>query len=99
MPPVFMNSCLVKQYRAVDRPWYRLGHGIVLAYIAIGWLSSLAFYIYLRRQNVVRERGDHDEVIEGVDNKRAREKNGRFVSVETARMEKGDKWSGFKYSL
>ncbi|TFK88000.1 MFS general substrate transporter [Polyporus arcularius HHB13444] len=86
-------------YRAVDKPWYRLGHGIVLAYIAIGWLSSLAFYVYLRRQNAARERGDHDEIIEGVDNKRANEKNGRFESVEAARMEKGDKWSGFRYTL
>ncbi|OBZ79581.1 hypothetical protein A0H81_00866 [Grifola frondosa] len=86
-------------YRAVDKPWYRLGHGIVLAYIAIGWLCSLAFYVLLRRENARRERGERDEVIEGMDNKHADEKNGRFESVYAARVEKGDLWSGFRYSL
>ncbi len=88
-----------KQYRAVDKPWYKLGHGIVLAYIAIGWLCSLAYYVHLRYENARRDRGDRDEVIEGTVNKRADEKNGRFESAEAARMEKGDQWSGFRYSL
>ncbi|KAI0756700.1 MFS general substrate transporter [Daedaleopsis nitida] len=86
-------------YRAVDKPWYRLGHGIVLAYIAIGWITSLALYLLLRRENARRDRGERDEVIEGIDNKHADEKNGHFESVEAARMEKGDMWSGFRYSL
>lgn len=88
-----------KQYRAVDKPWYRLGHGIVLAYIAIGWLCSLAYYFHLRYENARRERGHRDEVIEGVDNKNADGRNGHFESVEAARIEKGDQWSGFRYSL
>ncbi|KAJ8474468.1 hypothetical protein ONZ51_g7199 [Trametes cubensis] len=86
-------------YRSVDKPWYRLGHGIVLAYIAIGWICSLALYIHLRRENAAKERGERDEVIDGVDNKNAREENGHFESIEAARMEKGDHWSGFRYSL
>lgn len=86
-------------YRAVDKPWYRLGHGIVLAYIAVGWLSSLAFYFLLKRENARRDSGERDEVIDGMDNKRAREENGHFASVESAREEKGDEWSGFIYSL
>ncbi|KZT75148.1 MFS general substrate transporter [Daedalea quercina L-15889] len=86
-------------YRAVDEPWYRMGHGIVLAYIAIGWLSSLAYYFLLRRENARREAGERDEVIDGVDNKFAHEENGHFESVEKAREEKGDEWSGFRYSL
>ncbi|PIL31644.1 MFS general substrate transporter [Ganoderma sinense ZZ0214-1] len=86
-------------YRAVDKPWYKLGHGIVLAYIAIGWLCSLAYYVHLRYENARRDRGDRDEVIKGTDSKRADEKNGRFESVQAARMEKGDQWSGFRYSL
>ncbi|KAJ3558531.1 hypothetical protein NM688_g873 [Phlebia brevispora] len=86
-------------YRAVDKPWYRLGHGIVLAYIAIGWLCSLLFYFLLRRENAVRETGARDEVIEGVDNPRANPRNGIFKSEEEAQMEKGDEWSGFRYSL
>jgi len=86
-------------YRSVDAPWYRMGHGIMLAYIAIGWLSSLAFYILLKHENARRDAGERDEVIEGIDNKHAHEKNGRFESVEDARREKGDDWSGFRYSL
>lgn len=40
-----------------------------------------------------------DEVIEGIDNPSADEKNGMFNSVEEARIEKGDEWSGFRYTL
>ena len=43
--------------------------------------------------------GERDEVIDGVGNKLAREENGHFSSVEQAREEKGDEWSGFRYSL
>ena len=71
----------------------------MLAYIAIGWISSLALYIHLKRENARRERGERDEVIDGVDIKHANEKNGHFESVEAARREKGDQWSGFRYSL
>ena len=51
------------------------------------------------RSIAIREAGHRDEIIEGVDNKRAHEKNGQFESVEAARMEKGDLWSGFRYTL
>ncbi|KAI0067785.1 MFS general substrate transporter [Artomyces pyxidatus] len=86
-------------YRAKDKPWYSLGHGIILAYIAIGFLCSLAYMLVLRRENEARERGDRDEVIEGVDNKRADARNGVYASVEHARRDKGDAWSGFRYTL
>ncbi|TFY71443.1 hypothetical protein EVG20_g1557 [Dentipellis fragilis] len=87
-------------YRAQDKPWYSLGHGIVLTYIAIGWLCSLLYLVLLRRENARRERGERDEVITGDDNKNADgERNGRFDSVEDARREKGDMWSGFRYTL
>ncbi|KZT05887.1 MFS general substrate transporter [Laetiporus sulphureus 93-53] len=86
-------------YRAVDKPWYRMGHGIVFTYIAIGWLCSLTFHILLRRENAKREAGERDEVVEGVDNKLADERNGHFESVEAAKREKGDQWSGFRYTL
>ncbi|KAA1468266.1 MFS general substrate transporter [Dentipellis sp. KUC8613] len=87
-------------YRAQDKPWYSLGHGIVLTYIAIGWLCSLLYLVLLRRENARRERGERDEVITGEDNKNADgERNGRFDSVEDARREKGDMWSGFRYTL
>ncbi|KAF9455044.1 MFS general substrate transporter [Macrolepiota fuliginosa MF-IS2] len=86
-------------YRAGDQPWYPLGHGIVLAYIAIGFFSSLIFAFLLRRENRKRDRGERDEVIEGVDNKHAREYNGRYESVEAAKIDKGDEWSGFRYTI
>ena len=91
------NTC--SQYRAKDKPWYRLGHGIVLAYIAIGWLSSLLFLFLLRRENAKRNAGQRDEVIKGVDNPSASGKNGTYESVEQAREEKGDEWSGFRYTM
>ena len=87
------------QYRSQDKPWYRLGHAIVLAYIAAGFLCSVLFAILLKRENARRDRGERDEVIEGVDNKRAHERNGTFQSVEEAKIAKGDTWSGFRYTL
>ncbi|KAG2154717.1 MFS general substrate transporter [Suillus clintonianus] len=90
-------------YRARDAPWYRLGHGIILAYIAIGWLSSAAFMILLRRENERRDRGERDEVINsdnsGEEMNEMALKNGRFETVNDARREKGDEWSQFRYTL
>ena len=86
-------------YRAQDKPRYALGHGIALAYAGIGFLSSLAYIIMLRRENAARARRERDEVIVGVHNEHAREENGVFESVDHARREKGDAWSGFRYAL
>ncbi|KAH9004776.1 MFS general substrate transporter [Lactarius hatsudake] len=94
-------------YRAADAPRYRLGHGMVLMYIAICIASSIAFYLLLRRENAARDLGVRDEVIEGVfrENEGAEEReerarrNGRFASVEEAKREKGDRWSGYRYIL
>jgi len=88
-------------YRARYLPWYRLGHGIVLAYIGIGWFCSLIFTVLLRRENARRDRGERDEVIDGVVNMnlKATDANGHYESVEAARRDKGDKWSGFRYAV
>ncbi|XP_006454631.1 hypothetical protein AGABI2DRAFT_114372 [Agaricus bisporus var. bisporus H97] len=86
-------------YRAKDQPWYRLGHAIVLGYIIIGIISSLLFAYFLRRENIKRDRGERDEVIEGIDNPNARKSNGVYPSVEAAKMDKGDDWSGFRYTI
>ncbi|KAH7920094.1 hypothetical protein BV22DRAFT_1074563 [Leucogyrophana mollusca] len=92
-------------YRSEDAPWYRLGHGIILAYIVVGWISSLLFMILLRIENARRDRGERDEVICGKDDQPGSEsnlkaaKNGRFESIDAARREKGDEWSGIRYSL
>jgi len=90
-------------YRARDAPWFRFGHGIVLAYIAIGRISSAVFMIQLKLENDRRDRGERDEVIgcgdrlEGDTIKAA--KNGIYESTEAARADKGDTWSGFRYTL
>ncbi|KAG1757702.1 major facilitator superfamily domain-containing protein [Suillus lakei] len=90
-------------YRAKDAPWYRLGHGIMLTYIAIGWLCSAAFMILLRTENERRDRGERDEVIDsdnsGDGMNEMALKNGRFKTVNDARREKGDEWSQFRYTL
>lgn len=94
-------------YRAVDAPWYRLGHGLVLMYIGIGIICSTTYYMLLRRENAARDRGERDEVIEGdfrekegteEREERAR-RNGQFASVADAKREKGDRWSGYRYTL
>ncbi|KLO11523.1 MFS general substrate transporter [Schizopora paradoxa] len=88
-------------YRARDAPWYSLGHGIVLAYIGIGLISCTVYFFMLRRENARRLRGERDEVIVGVNDKapNANPKNGTFDSVDDAKREKGDEWSGYKYTL
>jgi len=86
-------------YRKRDTPWYTLGHGIVLMYIAIGWLSSLTYTVLLRQENKARDRGERDEVIDGFENMSAKGQNGRYGSVAEARREKGDTWSGFRYTV
>lgn len=89
------------QYRGQDKPWFRLGHGMVLMYIVIGFIAATVLSIYLRRQNHRRALGLEDEVITGVNDDKAdtHGKNGVFVSVEEAKRSKGDKWSGYKYTL
>lgn len=86
-------------YRAKDQPWYRLGHGIVLVYIMIGLFSSILYAYFLRLENLRRERGERDEIIEGLDNENAQECNGKYESIEAAKNDKGDDWSGFRYIL
>ncbi|KAG5337104.1 hypothetical protein C0989_010759 [Termitomyces sp. Mn162] len=59
-----------------------------------------AFSLFLptiinQRENARRDRGERDEIIgkEGTGN----EKNGRFATLEEAKLEKGDEWSGYRY--
>ncbi|KAI0769158.1 MFS general substrate transporter [Irpex lacteus] len=88
-------------YRGVDKPWYTLGHGIVLMYIGIAIISAIAYRWLLKKENDRRDRGERDEVIVGVneDRKDLEAKNGKFESVVEAKREKGDGWSGYRYTL
>jgi len=114
------------KYRARDKPWFTFGHGIVLAYIGLGFVTSVVYYLALRAENARRERGIRDEIIDGVNDngvficcragpryqlisfcdvgdpevvERLASLNGRFATVEEAKREKGDRWSGYRYVL
>ena len=87
----------LRQYRAQDKPWYRLGHGIVLAYIVIGFCSSFLMRIVLQRENARRARGERDEVIG--DPSTSTKERPVYESIEAVKVAKGDYWSGFRYTL
>ena len=114
------------KYRARDKPWFTLGHGIILIYTGLGLLASMVYYFTLRMENGRRDRGARDEIIDGVNDSgmlishytMARHRliypcdigdpeiverliglNGRFETVEDAKREKGDNWSGYRYTL
>ena len=58
-------------------------------------------FFFLRRENAKRERGERDEIIVGVneDKPGLDPKNGRYESVAEAIRDKGDEWSGYRYTL
>jgi len=66
-------------------------------YIVIGLITTALFRFLLKRENARRDRGERDEIIEGREG--GFEVNGRFASVDDARREKGDLWSGYRYTL
>ncbi|TDL26740.1 MFS general substrate transporter [Rickenella mellea] len=104
-------------YRAKDKPWYRLGHGIVLMYISLGFLANCVNLFFLRRENERRDRGERDEIIDSASIASQDEKKqvqpqhddasgqvegkhgGRYASIDEAKREKGDEWSGYRYVL
>ena len=96
------------QYRARDAPHYTLGHAVVLAYIALGLVMAATYRTLLVRENARRERGERDERIDpafdpalvaGEGEKGEKSKNGTYASVAAARRDKGDEWSGYRYTL
>lgn len=64
---------------------------------------SLITIYFLRRENARRDRGERDEVIQGFtplgDEKAQAGKGGVYESIEHAKREKGDSWSGYRYTL
>ena len=75
--------------------------GLVLMYICFALIASVALTIFLKRENARRERGERDEIIENqVETHDPRnEKNGRYATVDEARKDKGDEWSGYRYVI
>ena len=69
-------------------------------YIGFGIICSVTYHFLLRAENARRERGERDENIEGTKGEDARRpENGTFSGVEEAKREKGDCWSGYRYTL
>lgn len=70
-------------------------------YIVFGILSSTLFIVLLKRENARRDRGERNEYIEDQPETHdpANEKNGRFATVDDAKREKGDEWSGYRYTI
>jgi hypothetical protein len=91
-------------YRAKDAPWFRLGHIVVLVYIVIGFVCTLIFTWGIKRENDARDAGLRDELIvsdvEKVDEEtRKNAKGGVYATIDDARRDKGDRWSGYRYRL
>jgi hypothetical protein len=59
--------------------------------------------IQLKLENDRRDRGERDEVIgcasDCLEDIGKAAKNGRYESTEAAQADKGDAWSGFRYTL
>ncbi|KAF9073198.1 major facilitator superfamily domain-containing protein [Rhodocollybia butyracea] len=85
-------------YRADQQPWYPLGESLVLLYIGLGLVFSFIYLIFLRRENARRNRGERNEIIGG-DKSSGHEVNGRYDTVDDAKRDKGDEWSGYRYIL
>ncbi|KAJ3827529.1 MFS general substrate transporter [Lentinula raphanica] len=83
-------------YRKADQPWYPLG--LVLLYIGLGLISSSTFLLLLKRENAKRERGERNEII-GDEKSSGFEVNGRYATVADAKRDKGDEWSGYRYTI
>ena len=69
----------------------------MLIYVGLGFLGTAAMFFLLRRENARRDRGERDEVIG--DSKDGDVRNGCYASVEDAKRDKGDHWSGFRYII
>ena len=68
-------------------------------YIGIAIISASLYRWLLKRENERRDRGEREEVIVGVnDHQVDLLKNGRYASIEEAKREKGDRWSGYRYA-
>ncbi|EJD47967.1 MFS general substrate transporter [Auricularia subglabra TFB-10046 SS5] len=85
-------------YRAKDAPWYRTGHSIMFAYFVLGFAFTCIMMWGLHTENKRRDRGERDEKIIGSPQElTSHGKGGTFMSIQEARAEKGDHYSGFRY--
>ena len=94
-------SHLSLKYPASEAPFYTRGHEIMLGYTILGFFAALAFRTSLRLENNRRDRGERDEIIFGSGSPQECKsvRNGCFESIEAAQRDKGDEFSGFRYTL
>lgn len=73
-------------YRSKDAPHYRLGHAIVLGYLAVGLLGgSILNYVLLKRENDKRRRGERDIWTDGLDAKQIEGLGDqRYISIRSS---------------
>jgi MFS family permease len=57
------GAATTNAYRSKDSPHYTLGHGVIILYLAVGFLSTVVYYFGLRRSNARRKSGRCDETI------------------------------------
>ncbi|EJD02868.1 MFS general substrate transporter [Fomitiporia mediterranea MF3/22] len=87
----------INLFREQDAPRYILGNSFSVAATIVGLVSSITLHVLLRRENGHRNRGERDEVIGDAVDGHGDIRNGRYDSVEAAKRDKGDEWSGFRY--
>jgi len=70
-------------------------------YIVIGFVASCITLVLLKRENAARDRGERNEIIRGESPVPDDKYQGKKVydSLEHVKSEKGDKWSGYRYTL
>jgi hypothetical protein len=70
-------------------------------YVSFGIIASITYRLLLRAENARRDRGERDELIDSFKDEKgtAHGRSGRFSTVDDAKREKGDEWSGYRYTL
>lgn len=73
----------------------------MIGYTVLGFFAALTFRTLLCLENARRGRGERDELItgNGIPPEGSSDKNGCYESVGAAQRDKGDGYSGFKYTL
>jgi hypothetical protein len=57
------GAATTQVYLKKDAPWYPQGHGIIIMYLAIGFISTFLYQLGLRRSNARKAKGLCDETI------------------------------------
>jgi nitrate/nitrite transporter NarK len=61
----FQGAVSSNIYRRKDRPRYKLGHSVVIAYLCMIWIGSLVTFFYLRWEMAARRAGKRNYRLEG----------------------------------